>query len=103
MREAFNPWLHLVFPVLSSLALLWVAWKSLDPLPAAPVRYAPIVAGLWLVFGLLTLWGLHRSGRQEWKTLSQQIFDDSEQVASTSPRVEMAAPTPAVGSVVDVQ
>jgi hypothetical protein len=62
--------------VLSSVALLWVAYKSLDPLPAAPVRYAPIVAGLWLVFGLLTLWALRRSGREEWRSLSQQIFDD---------------------------
>ena len=80
-RAAFNPILHLAFPVLSSIALLWVAYKSLDPLPAAPVRYAPIVAGLWLVFGLLTLWGLHRSGRQEWRTLSQEIFDDREDTA----------------------
>jgi amino acid transporter len=75
-RAVYNPVLHLVFPVLSSVALLWVAYKSLDPLPAAPVRYAPIVAGLWLVFGLLTLWALRRSGREEWRSLSQQIFDD---------------------------
>lgn len=75
-RAVYNPVLHLVFPVLSSVALLWVAYKSLDPLPAAPVRYAPIVAGLWLVFGLLTLWALRRSGREEWRSLSQQIFDE---------------------------
>jgi amino acid transporter len=87
-RDEFNPWLHLLFPVVSSIALVWVAWKSLDPLPAAPVSYAPIVAGLWLIFGLLTLWGLHRSGRQEWKTLSQQIFDDREPTATTNSNVD---------------
>jgi amino acid transporter len=87
-RDEFNPWLHLLFPVVSSIALVWVAWKSLDPLPAAPVSYAPIVAGLWLIFGLLTLWGLHRSGRQEWKTLSQQIFDDREPRATTNSNVD---------------
>jgi amino acid transporter len=75
-RAVYNPVLHLLFPVASSIALLWVAYKSLDPLPAAPVSYAPIVAGVWLIFGLLTLWRLKRSGRQEWRTLSQQIFDE---------------------------
>lgn len=81
-RTEFNLVLHVVFPVISSIALLWVAWKSLDPLPAAPVSYAPVIAGLWLVFGGLTLWGLRRSGRQEWRALSQQIFNDREQSAS---------------------
>lgn len=75
-RAAFNPVLHLLFPALSSIALLWVAYKSLDPLPAAPVRYAPIVAGLWLGFGLLVLWRLKRSGRKDWRELSQTIFED---------------------------
>jgi amino acid transporter len=84
-RRHFNVWLHLVFPVASSIALLWVAWKSLDPLPAAPVRYAPIVAGLWLVFGLIVLWRLHRSGRQDWKTLSQQIIDDDGEETVSPP------------------
>lgn len=103
-RAAFNPWLHLLFPVVSSIALLWVAWKSLDPLPAAPVRYAPIVAGLWVVFGLLTLWGLHRSGRQEWKTLSRQIFDDRVDAPPTINTVGSGAPAPvAVGEPVDIQ
>jgi hypothetical protein len=81
-RTEFNLVLHVVFPVISSIALLWVAWKSLDPLPAAPVSYAPVIAGLWLVFGGLTLWGLRRSGRQEWRALSQQIFNDREQSGS---------------------
>jgi amino acid transporter len=84
-RAAFNPVLHLLFPVVSSIALLWVAYKSLVPLPSAPVRYAPIVAGLWLVFGLLTLWRLKRSGREEWRELSQQIFaDDSRDTTPSS-------------------
>jgi hypothetical protein len=68
------------------VALVWVAYKSLNPLPAAPVRYAPIVAGLWLVFGLLVLWTLQRSGRDRWKTLAQETFpddsDDYEPVAA---------------------
>src|ERR1700722_1230258 len=84
-RRHFNPLLHLLFPVASSVALLWVAWKSLDPLPAAPVRYAPIVAGIWLIFGALVLLHLRRSGREDWKTLSQQVFEDQPVPAQSAP------------------
>src|SRR3984957_17555247 len=84
-RRHFNLVLHLLFPVASSVALLWVAWKSLDPLPAAPVRYAPTVAGLWLIFGLLVLLNLRRSGHEEWKTLSQQVFEDQPVPAQSAP------------------
>ena len=80
-RDAFNPWLHLAFPVLSSLALLWVAWKSLNPLPAAPVRYAPFVAAGWLLAGLALLMRLHRRGDDAWKTLSRATFDDGATAA----------------------
>ena len=51
-RRDFNAVLHVGLPAISTISLFWVAYKSLNPLPAAPVRYAPIVAGLWLVFGL---------------------------------------------------
>jgi amino acid transporter len=94
-RRHFNALLHLVLPGASSVALVWVAWKSLDPLPAAPVRYAPIVAALWLIFGLVVLWNLHRSGREDWKTLSQQVFEDDDALASAS----ACRPSPAPSAV----
>jgi amino acid transporter len=80
-RPEFNPLLHVVFPLISTLSLFWVAYKSLNPLPAAPVRYAPIVAGLWLVFGLATLLALRRSGRDGWKSLSQEVLVEEEDPA----------------------
>ena len=39
----FNPVLHFLFPVLSTLSLMWVAYHSVVPLPDAPLRYAPIL------------------------------------------------------------
>ncbi len=96
-RTEFNV-LHLVFPVISSIALLWVAWKSLDPLPAAPVSYAPVIAGLWLVFGLRTLWGLRRSGPQEWRKVLQQIFNDREETRSPQESSRMAIPAELAGA-----
>jgi amino acid transporter len=51
----FSWLLHIVFPVLSTLSLLWVAYKSVVPLPKTPLRYAPILVGVWLVAGVLVL------------------------------------------------
>jgi amino acid transporter len=92
-RRHFNLVLHLLFPVASSVALLWVAWKSLDPLPAAPVRYAPIVAGTWLISGALVLLHLRRSGREDWKTLSRQVFEDQPMPAHGAPVASRIAGT----------
>jgi amino acid transporter len=54
-RRELNPVLHVLFPVASTAALVWAAWKSVHPLPASPTRYAPLVVGLWLALGLLVL------------------------------------------------
>ena len=51
----FSPLLHFLFPLLSTCSLLWVAYKSIVPLPEAPLRYAPILVGTWLVAGVLVL------------------------------------------------
>jgi len=50
-RSEFNYLLHLIFPLLSTFALLWVGYKSVVPLPAAPVRYAPWIVGAWFAIG----------------------------------------------------
>src|ERR1700733_3812609 len=57
----FNPILHFAFPVLSTLSLMWVAYHSVVPLPDAPLRYAPILVGVWLVAGVLLLLTVRRT------------------------------------------
>jgi amino acid transporter len=57
----FSPLLHLVFPLLSTLSLLWVAYKSVVPLPDAPLRYAPVLVGTWLVAGVVVLLTVRRA------------------------------------------
>ena len=52
-RRELNPVLHVLFPVASTAALVWAAWKSVRPLPPSPTRYAPVVVALWLALGLL--------------------------------------------------
>jgi amino acid transporter len=65
-RAEFNPVLHVVFPLVGSGALLWVCYKSLSPLPAAPVRYAPIITGAWLILGLGVLGAMRLRGKETW-------------------------------------
>jgi amino acid transporter len=50
-----RPFAHVIFPLVTSVAVLWVGYKSLVPLPPAPERYAPLAFGLWLLLGLATV------------------------------------------------
>ena len=63
-RSEFNWILHAVFPVVSTLVLLYAIYKSF-PL-ATPFDLAPIVDGLWLVLGIILLFVLRARGNEEW-------------------------------------
>ena len=51
----FHFLLHFLLPLLSTISLLWVAYKSAVPLPEPPVRYAPILAAVWLLAGTVVM------------------------------------------------
>jgi amino acid transporter len=65
-RARFNPMLHLVLPIVGSLAVAWVFYKSVSPLPAAPARYAPIVLAVWLAIGVAVIVIQKLRGNDEW-------------------------------------
>ena len=65
-RSEFNPLLHLVFPLLSNVALIWVGYKSIVPLPPSPVMFAPLLVGIWLLLGIGVLLALTRSRTAGW-------------------------------------
>jgi amino acid transporter len=54
--------LHFLLPLLSTVSLLWVAYKSAVPLPEPPVRYAPIAAAVWLFCGVVIMLTARRAG-----------------------------------------
>jgi amino acid transporter len=62
-RVEFSLWLHLLFPVLSSAALMYLGYKSLVPLPPAPARWAPLVVVVWLLGGIVLTIALGRADR----------------------------------------
>jgi amino acid transporter len=65
-RAEFNPLLHLVFPLVSTAALLYAAIQSFNPPPAAPYSYAPLIDGAWLLIGVAVLLVMRARRREDW-------------------------------------
>jgi amino acid transporter len=74
-RAEFNLLLHVLLPLVSTVALAWAAFKTFDPLPQTPYRYAPVAVGIWLAIGVLLLWAMHRRGRERWLHEAAQSLD----------------------------
>jgi amino acid transporter len=60
----FNPLVHAFFPLVSSAAVLWVAYKSIVPLPPPPLAYAPVITAAWLLAGVTVLIAAKALGRE---------------------------------------
>lgn len=86
-RHELNLVIHILFPIVSTIALFLVLYYSLVPLPDPPVAYAPAIAAVLLVAGLLILWRLQSSGRSDWKALSAQVVDAETASPLTPPAV----------------
>jgi amino acid transporter len=69
-RAQFNWVLHGLIPVLTSAALVWVGWKTVQGLHIfglpTPLDYAPWIAIAWLVLGLALLFFASRTGKEQW-------------------------------------
>jgi hypothetical protein len=77
-RAQFNPLLHIVLPIVASVAVGYVGYKSVVPLPAAPARYAPIILLGWLVVGAALLVWQNTRGNREWLAKAQLAMDETE-------------------------
>ncbi|MDN8599544.1 APC family permease [Citrobacter enshiensis] len=75
-RNELNIITHIVFPIISSIALICVLYYSLWPLPAPPVGYAPIAFAVILFVGLWRLFKLKRSENRRWEVLSQYVVEN---------------------------
>jgi amino acid transporter len=66
-RAEFNVVLHLVFPVVSTLALGWATWLATLPPPAsAPLSYAPIFFLAWFALGAVIIISVKLAGKDQW-------------------------------------
>jgi amino acid transporter len=65
-RSEWNSIVHLVFPVLSTIAMLYVGYKSVVPLPDPPARYALLLFVVYTALGGALLAYLKLRGRDDW-------------------------------------
>jgi amino acid transporter len=62
----YNRLTHLAMPVVSTLILLFVGYKTLFPLPTGINGWAPVVAVAWIAIGLVLVVVLSRNGKAVW-------------------------------------
>ena len=75
-RDEFKVLNYVICPIVSTAALLTIGYKSLVPLPASPVEYAPVLAGGYLLLGALVLFGRNlRPGRRGWMATAGELPD----------------------------
>jgi amino acid transporter len=73
-RDEFRIWSHVIAPIVSTAALILIAYNSIVPLPAFPVLLAPFIALLYVVIGLVVLVGRNlRPGRREWMAQAGEL------------------------------
>jgi hypothetical protein len=66
-RAEFNPLMHLLLPVASTIAILVVGYKTLNPLPTtSPEKYAWIPVVIWIVAGIVLVLWMRAAGREDW-------------------------------------
>jgi amino acid transporter len=75
-RHEFNLFRHVFCPLLSTVALIWVAFESIYSTPPPPVRYGPVVVVVWLLLGSLVLFGYRMGG------FRRRIFAVHEETSS---------------------
>jgi amino acid transporter len=76
-RDQFNPVLHLLVPIVATIAVGYVGYKSVVPLPAAPVKYAPFILIGWLVLGAVFLVWQNARGNREWLAKAQMAMEEA--------------------------
>jgi amino acid transporter len=75
-RSRFNPFLHLVAPVLTAVAVGYVGYKSAVPLPPPPEQWSPVVLVVYFALGGALLLWLHLTGRNSWMARSQSVMEE---------------------------
>jgi amino acid transporter len=78
-REEFNLLLHAVFPLVGTVAVLFVAYISLNPWPKPPIAYTPLVVLAWLALGIVVLFAMKLTGHADWLTKAGDAIEEREE------------------------
>ncbi len=76
-KPEFNWLLHFVFPLVSSVILLYACYRGFfDPFPDAPFNLGPLVVGVWALIGIGLLVFLRSRGNEDWMVKAGQALGD---------------------------
>jgi amino acid transporter len=78
-RAQLNPLLHVVLPVVSAIAVAYVAYRSLQDL-TPPVSYAPWLFLAWLAIGGGVLLYLRATGKEEFLEKARMAMEESDEI-----------------------
>ncbi len=83
--DEFNWLKHALVPAIGTVALGFVVYYSLNPLPAWPIKLAPLVVVLWLALGVAVLFAMIASGKESLlaragEAVAEQIEPSDEHV-----------------------
>jgi amino acid transporter len=77
-RPEFNIILHVLFPLVSTAALIYALVYSFIPFPASPYSYAPLIDGIWLFLGLVVLAVMWRQHNDRWLLTAGAALGEGE-------------------------
>jgi amino acid transporter len=83
-RAEFNPILHAVFPLVSSVVLLAAMYFTFFPPegygtpPSEPYSFAPIIDTIWLLIGVGVLFWMRARGQEEWLLNAGNAIGEAE-------------------------
>jgi len=75
-RAHFNWILHFIFPVGTSVVLLYSLYKSFSPFPAHPYNWSPVIVAVWLIIGIGILAALKLRGNEGWLAKASAIVEE---------------------------
>lgn len=77
-RERFSWIKHFIFPIGTSLVLLYSIYAAFVPLPAAPNNWTPLVALIWLGIGVAIIAWKKMSGDEAWLSKAAEVIGERE-------------------------
>ena len=84
-RDEFSWIKHFIFPVGTSLVLIYSIYAAFVPLPAPPNNWTPLVAAAWLILGIIILVVMKAVGKQDWLARAAAIVAEQEDTLHQRP------------------
>ncbi|HXW46739.1 MAG TPA: hypothetical protein VEL03_18255, partial [Streptosporangiaceae bacterium] len=75
-RRAFNVLMHVVIPLVAAVAVGFVLYHNVIPVPPYPINIALPLAGCWAAIGIIATVYMVATGRTGWLDKATRVFDE---------------------------